>query len=80
MTSSLKGRGTLFVVLLLILAGLFFLHLSTGFHYFTKEHLLSILLFGGTPEEMLRRRDWGFGSSHWPPSSAVQRPRSSSTV
>lgn len=58
MTSSLKGRGTLFVVLLLILAGLFFLHLSTGFHYFAKEHLLSILLFGGTPEEMLTVYDF----------------------
>ena len=58
MTSSLKGRGTLFVVLLLILAGLFFLHLSTGFHYFTKEHLLSILFFGGTPEERLTVYDF----------------------
>ena len=58
MTSSLKGRGTLFVVLLLILAGLFFLHLSTGFHYFTKEHLLSILFFGGTPEEWLTVYDF----------------------
>lgn len=46
-----------FVATLLVLAalllGLFFLHLQAGFHYFTKEHLLAILFFGGTPEERL---------------------------
>lgn len=36
-----------------LLLGLFFLHLQAGFHYFTKEHLLAILFFGGTPEERL---------------------------
>ena len=32
-----------------LLAGLFFLHLATGFHYFTKAHLIAVLLGGGTP-------------------------------
>lgn len=42
-----------FVILAALLLGLFFLHLQAGFHYFTKEHLLAILFFGGTPEERL---------------------------
>ena len=42
-----------FLVLAALLLGLFFLHLQAGFHYFTKEHLLAILFFGGTPEERL---------------------------
>lgn len=42
-----------FLVLAALLLGLFFLHLQAGFHYFTKEHLLAILFFGGTPEEQL---------------------------
>lgn len=42
-----------FVILAALLLGLFFLHLQAGFHYFTKEHLLAILFFGGTPEEQL---------------------------
>lgn len=42
-----------FLVLAALLLGLFFLHLRAGFHYFTKEHLLAILFFGGTPEERL---------------------------
>ena len=42
-----------FVILASLLLGLFFLHLQAGFHYFTKEHLLAILFFGGTPEERL---------------------------
>lgn len=42
-----------FLVLVALLLGLFFLHLQAGFHYFTKEHLLAILFFGGTPEERL---------------------------
>ena len=42
-----------FVILAALLLGLFFLHLQVGFHYFTKEHLLAILFFGGTPEERL---------------------------
>ena len=42
-----------FVILAAQLLGLFFLHLQAGFHYFTKEHLLAILFFGGTPEERL---------------------------
>lgn len=58
MTTSLRGRASLFAVLLFFLAGIFFLHLSTGFHYFTKAHLLSILFFGGTPEEMLTVYDF----------------------
>lgn len=41
------------LVLAALLLGLFFLHLQAGFHYFTKEHLLAILFFGGTPEERL---------------------------
>ena len=36
-----------FVILAALLLGLFFLHLQAGFHYFTKEHLLAILFFGG---------------------------------
>lgn len=36
-----------------LLAGFFFLHLATGFHYFTKAHLIAVLLGGGTPEEVL---------------------------
>lgn len=43
----------IFLVLAALLLGLFFLHLQEGFHYFSKEQLLSILLFGGTPEERL---------------------------
>ena len=58
MTTSLRGRASLFALLLLFLAGIFFLHLSTGFHYFTKAHLLAILFFGGTPEEMLTVYDF----------------------
>lgn len=42
-----------FVILAALLLGLFFLHRQAGFHYFTKEHLLAILFFGGTPEERL---------------------------
>lgn len=42
-----------FLALAALLLGLFFLHLQAGFHYFTKEHLLAILFFGGTPEERL---------------------------
>lgn len=42
-----------FVILAALLLGLFFLQLQAGFHYFTKEHLLAILFFGGTPEERL---------------------------
>ena len=42
-----------FVILAALLLGLFFLHLQAGLHYFTKEHLLAILFFGGTPEERL---------------------------
>ena len=42
-----------FVILAALLLGLFFLHLQAGFRYFTKEHLLAILFFGGTPEERL---------------------------
>ena len=42
-----------FVILAALLLVLFFLHLQAGFHYFTKEHLLAILFFGGTPEERL---------------------------
>lgn len=42
-----------FVILAALLLGLFFLHLQAGFQYFTKEHLLAILFFGGTPEERL---------------------------
>lgn len=42
-----------FVILAALLLGLFFLRLQAGFHYFTKEHLLAILFFGGTPEEQL---------------------------
>ena len=42
-----------FGILAALLLGLFFLHLQAGFHYFTKEHLLAILFFGGTPEERL---------------------------
>ncbi len=42
-----------FVILAALLLGLFFLHLQAGFHYFTKEHLLAILFFGGTPEKRL---------------------------
>ena len=42
-----------FVIRAALLLGLFFLHLQAGFHYFTKEHLLAILFFGGTPEERL---------------------------
>lgn len=42
-----------FLVLAALLLGLFFLHLQAGFHYFTKEHLLAIFFFGGTPEERL---------------------------
>lgn len=42
-----------FVILAALLLGLFFLHLQAGFHYFTKEHLLASLFFGGTPEERL---------------------------
>lgn len=42
-----------FVILAALLLGLFFLRLQAGFHYFTKEHLLAILFFGGTPEERL---------------------------
>lgn len=42
-----------FVILAALLLVLFFLHLQAGFHYFTKEHLLAILFFGGTPEEQL---------------------------
>ncbi len=42
-----------FLVLAALLLGLFFLHLQAGFHYFTKEHLLAILFFDGTPEERL---------------------------
>lgn len=42
-----------FVILAALLLGLFFLHLQAGFHYFTKEYLLAILFFGGTPEERL---------------------------
>lgn len=42
-----------FLVLAALLLELFFLHLQAGFHYFTKEHLLAILFFGGTPEERL---------------------------
>lgn len=44
---------TTFVILAALLLVLFFLHLQAGFHYFTKEHLLAILFFGGTPEERL---------------------------
>ena len=58
MTTSLRGRVSLFALLLLFLAGFFFLHLSTGFQYFSKGQLLSILLFGGTPEEMLTVYDF----------------------
>lgn len=42
-----------FVIIAALLLVLFFLHLQAGFHYFTKEHLLAILFFGGTPEERL---------------------------
>lgn len=41
-----------------LLCALFFLHLSTGFHYFTKAHLIAILLGGGTPEETLTVLDF----------------------
>ena len=47
-----------FVILAALLLGLFFLHLQAGFHYFTKEHLLAILFFGGTPEERLTVFDY----------------------
>lgn len=40
-------------LLLALLLGLFFLHLATGFHYFTKGELLSILFFGGSAEERM---------------------------
>lgn len=48
-----KRFAATFLVLAALLLGLFFLHLQAGFHYFTKEHLLAILFFGGTPEERL---------------------------
>lgn len=41
------------ILLAVLLTGLFFLHLATGFHYFTKAHLIAVLLGGGTPEEVL---------------------------
>lgn len=48
-----KRFAATFLVPAALLLGLFFLHLQAGFHYFTKEHLLAILFFGGTPEERL---------------------------
>ena len=52
-----------FVILAALLLGLFFLHLQAGFHYFTKEHLLAILFFGGTPEERLTVFDFRMARS-----------------
>ena len=40
--------STVFLVLLLLF---FFLHVSTGFTYYSHSHLLAILLGGGTAEE-----------------------------
>lgn len=52
-----------FLVLAVLLLGLFFLHLQAGFHYFTKAHLLAILFFGGTPEERLTVFDFRMARS-----------------
>ena len=41
--------STVFLALLLLF---FFLHVSTGFTYYSHSHLLAILLGGGTAEEI----------------------------
>lgn len=57
MKSTLRYPALL-TVLVLFLAVLFFWHLSLGYHYLSKEQLASILIFGGTPQEMLTVYDF----------------------